>query len=189
MAKLKIMRTDGTCEEILKEYDNEKVIHLFIGSFDNLDSNTDHELGDLLISEENENKLALLVKEFTSGKIITASLRVAVMELLLYIKENNYKQDCIVISKNTFNSNREEAEFVCTMQEFMYMLCNDDKIVKSNSATEEVKESENKDDEIISEEEIGDVLSLVITDHKSTLKESLSSKKFGKKKDKKKKKK
>lgn len=121
MADLTIIKTNGKAEDFLKEYDG-KAIQLFIASLENLPSNSDHEVGDLLLSDECETKFALLVKEYLSGKIISEALRISIFELLQYMKDNNIECNCMVISRDAFGSSKEEIMFTCTMREIIVFL-------------------------------------------------------------------
>jgi hypothetical protein len=124
MATLNVLRTTGKCSEILKEK-NDDVIHLFIASQETCHTTTNHEIGDLLQSEESDTRFALLVKEYIDGKIITEALRVSIIELLTHITTEKMTQKYILISQNEFLSTREEMMFLCTLREFLTIVFTD----------------------------------------------------------------
>lgn len=116
MSDVKVIRTNGSADELISKSET-PCIHLFLTYMS--DKIVGHEMGDVLTNTESDRRFALLVRESPSDKLILASLRVSLINLIRHLQANNLMDRTLVISKYEFKGTKEEATFISTMRELL----------------------------------------------------------------------
>ena len=115
MADVKVMRTNGNEEEILKKTES-NVVHIFISPLTNCEET--HSLGDVLLNESSTTRFALVVKDDINSKIQIPALRLGILKLLKTMVENKTMEYTFLISRHQFSNKKEESNFICILKEF-----------------------------------------------------------------------
>lgn len=119
MASLNILRTVGNDKDILKSDEGHNMTHLFLMAYSQCPDKMNHEIGDVLVNEDSENKFALVVREGIEDRIITAALRVSILNLISMMIGEGKPVNTFLINRYQFFSKREETTFISTMREFL----------------------------------------------------------------------
>ena len=99
MADVKVMRTSGNEEEILKKTES-NVVHIFISPLSNCDET--RAIGDVLINESSSTRFALVVKDDVNSKIQIPALRLGILKFLKTMVENDTIEYTFLISRHQF---------------------------------------------------------------------------------------
>lgn len=115
MADVKVMRTSGNEEEILKKTES-NVVHIFISPLSNCDET--RAIGDVLINESSSTRFALVVKDDVNSKIQIPALRLGILKFLKTMVENDTIEYTFLMSRHQFSNKKEETNFICILKEF-----------------------------------------------------------------------
>ena len=115
MADVKVMRTSGNEEEILKKTES-NVVHIFISPLSNCDET--RAIGDVLINESSSTRFALVVKDDVNSKIQIPALRLGILKFLKTMVENDTIEYTFLMIRHQFSNKKEDTNFICILKEF-----------------------------------------------------------------------
>ena len=121
---MKLLKTTGTTEELLKEDGgiSEKTALIFITDKPGTSADDSNEssfiFGNVYKSDEKENTFALYIKENIESKINIPALRCALISLLKIMQDNEL--NTILMNRFQISSNKDENAFLCTLKEILY---------------------------------------------------------------------
>lgn len=116
MAKVNVLRTDGSEKELLEKFQDAVRLHIISKSSI---SDTEKDFGDFMTNEKHENMYALIVKDDINSKPMPEAVRLAILNLFTHLIEEDKKPEVILMNFYEIANYKAENSFICILKELM----------------------------------------------------------------------